>query len=259
LCCVELTGPEESLLGGLAQITGSGGKMGQSFDSPIYLDGRREGFAWIYHPNKYPYRAVGKVSFLWKPWKDKSQTRTVWIWSHPGFYEEFLTVLRSAFSLEEKQREGEAEEPSNKKLKFSDPILEQKLAAKNIDVDKIPVWRGRFREGEVTVKLLKDTLNRFRLVGPMSKTVLKNSLRLANLEDRLEDDGAVWWKNFADSITLEREFWSHFDQFSEFPNGLAFGLIVRDPRKVLPPKRGCALMPSKGNKSLFGAYSQLIR
>ena len=101
-CCIELLGPEHSLLGGLQQLAGPKDKMGPTFDSPKFLDGRKEGSAWIYHPGRFPSGVVGKVSFLWKPASDKSQPRTVWIWSHPSFYDEFLLVLKSVFGLGEK-------------------------------------------------------------------------------------------------------------------------------------------------------------
>ena len=255
MCCIELSGPENSLLGGLIQITGPGDKMGQSFDSSKCLDGRCEGFAWIFHPNKFPNGVIGKVSFLWKPISVQSQTRTVWIWSHPGFYKEFLSVLTKVFSLEEKLQQSEDEEPAKKKLKFCDPILELKLAHKNIDADRIPKLHGRRfheEEEEVTATLLKDTLNRFRLVGPLTRTILKNSLHLPKLVGQTGDENAAWWKNYSKASSLNEEsFWKIFDQVFEFPDGLAFGLIVRDPRKVLPPKRGCALMPTKGELILF--------
>jgi hypothetical protein len=45
-CCIELSGPENSLLGALGLVTGPPEKMGPGFDA--FLDGRREGSAWIF-------------------------------------------------------------------------------------------------------------------------------------------------------------------------------------------------------------------
>jgi hypothetical protein len=39
-CCIELGGPEESLLAGLAEISGPKDKMGPTFDSPKFLEGQ---------------------------------------------------------------------------------------------------------------------------------------------------------------------------------------------------------------------------
>ena len=169
--------------------------------------------------------------------------------------------------------------------------------------------------------LLKDTLNRFRLVGPLSQTILKNSLLLTTLDNgkqekidtemiesekteteniesaKTEDDTAkmdldlterkvvaqrpaesisienvtpdieivsennneavYWWKNYfqdkswKDFFDKEEKFWLKFDQFlpGQMPSGFTFGLVVRDPRKLLPPKRGCAQIPPKGKLS----------
>ena len=172
---------------------------------------------------------------------------------------------------------------------------------------------------------LKDTLNRFRLVGPLSQIILKNSLLLTTLNDegkqekiesektdtemiesqkteeekiepeeekmeldfaehkvvdkklvetkktesqkmeKVEPDIEVvsenaneavyWWKKYffdkssKEFFEKEESFWSKFDQFlpGQMPSGLTFGLVVRDPRKLLPPKRGCAHIPAKGS------------
>ena len=140
---------------------------------------------------------------------------------------------------------GSHEEPSKKKLKFEDAKLEEKLSLKNLG-EKVPVLSGRFRETEVTAYLLKDTLNRFRLVGPLSQVILRRSLHLPGFEPEKvvkaeSGDGA--------ESTDGTKFWSKFDRFlvSGVPAGFTFGLIVRDPRKVLPPKRGCAEMLTNGN------------
>jgi hypothetical protein len=61
------------------------------------------------------------------------------------------------------------------------------------------------------------------------------------------------------SVTKKIEFYDNgvvrlnFDRLpaSKIPSGFAFGLVVRDPRKVLPPKRGCADVPAKGYFSHF--------
>jgi len=156
---------------------------------------------------------IGKVSFLWKPASEGSQTRNLWIWIHPAFYFELLQLLKSVFSFEEKTAEiNGVDEPSKKKLKFVDPKLEQRLETRNVG-DKIPVLVGRFREAEVTALLLRDTLNRFRLVGPLSTAVLKRSLHLPKLaagEDvkmDVDDDNKP---------TVEEKFWCRYHKTCSF-------------------------------------------
>jgi len=126
---------------------------------------------------------------------------------------------------------------------------------------------------------LKDTLNRFRLVGPLSQTILKKTLISSNiLEKKIElekadtetngveqkndveksdlqnnetmdqnGSGDTWWQTYFDQET-ENYFWSKFDHYlpGQMPAGLTFGQVVRDPRKMLPPKRGCAQIPTQG-------------
>ena len=282
-----MSGPEKSLLKGLTAISGPTDKLGQTFGSPNLIGGRKEGFAWIFHPKKYPFEVVGKVSFLWKPVSASDETRKIWIWSHPAFYDEFWEILKSVFAFEEKKEtNSESDGPPKKKLKFSDPILEQKLAPKNIPgEEKIPKFVGSLGNSEVTALHLKDSLNRFRLIGPLSQTILKSTLKLSTvvcdadvknendvkmiddeniendvvemIDDEKKDENVFWWKKYfkqgdkstEEFVEKENLFWSKFDRFlpGEMPPGFSFGLVVRDPRKLLPPKRGCEQVPIKGN------------
>ena len=131
-------------------MTGPPEKMGHSFDSPNVLDGRKEGFVWIYHPLKFPYAVVGKVSFTWKPVLETraEQTRTIWIWAHPAFYEELWEILRTVFSFREISNgveESSDQVPAPKNLKYADVINEQKMAPKNVPGDeKVPKFSGTF-------------------------------------------------------------------------------------------------------------------
>ena len=287
-CCIELNGPQNILLDGLSQITGPVEKLGPSFNSPNALNGRREGFAWIFHPKKYPNEVVGKVSFHWKP--ETGEMRKIWIWSHPAFHDEVWQILKSVFSFQEKEKVQNVYEvePPKKKLKFSDVILEQKMGHKNVPRDeKVGQFLGN---SGVSAILMKDTLNRFRLVGPLSQTSLKKTLISSNIRvekielEKIDDsenngvehkddveetepqdneiemveskikngkDGDAWWQKYFDQETKDHgddSFWSKFDHFlpGQMPAGLTFGQVVRDPRKMLPPKRGCAQIPTQG-------------
>lgn len=254
-------------------MSGPTEKFGQNFGSANVIGGRKEGFAWIFHPEKYPNGVVGKVSFLWKPVSGSDETRNIWIWSHPSFYDEFWQILKSVFAFEEKKETITDEEgPPKKKLKFCDVILEQKLAPKNIPGDeKIPKFVGKIRETAVHAFHLKDSLNRFRLVGPLSQSILNSTLQLSTIchpevkkengdvemaDTENNNENVFWWKNYfkqddktaEDFVEKESSFWSKFNRFlpGEIPPGFSFSLIVRDPRKLLPPKRGCEQVPIKG-------------
>ena len=144
-------------------MTGPLEKMGHSFDSPNVLNGQKEGFAWVYHPQKFPYEAVGKVSFIWKPVFEDCQTRTIWIWSHPAFYYEIWQILKLIFTFREissNQIEESADQvPAKKKVKYADVINEQKMAQKNVPGDeKVPKFSGTFSQSGKFLKFnLKNT------------------------------------------------------------------------------------------------------
>ena len=72
-------------------------------------------------------------------------------------------------------------QPAHKKskLEFSDRILAAKMEPKCLD--NIPVLKG---QNGVTAVLLKDSLNRFRLIGPTTVAVLKKVLIPSNMKGK---------------------------------------------------------------------------
>ena len=68
-------------------------------------------------------RLLGEVSFLWKPRSnmiDSSTTGCLWIWCHPGFYQEVIELLSNNFNL--KGSENEDDSPASKKTCTQGPI-----------------------------------------------------------------------------------------------------------------------------------------
>jgi len=115
---------------------------------------------------------------------DNLEKRTLWIFSHPSFYPELVKIILDTFGLVEDLQVTETEDtldeqPANKKpkLEYNDNVLAAKMEPKCLD--KIPVFTG---PSGVSATLLKDTLNRFRLVGPSTVSVLKNVLVTSTIE-----------------------------------------------------------------------------
>lgn len=202
-----------------------------TFGAKAFLDGTREGSVMLFHQNTFPHGAIGRVSFLWKPTEElksdnnmqMSEARTLWIWVHPAFYQELLdelillfhfTAINNAKNIElnkvtcstEKSAEnssasdtGTSEEtissPAKKKRKLNEKeekkdVEKTKLARRNVPFIRTPKYHSS--DGSVEMVLLKDTLNRFRLTGPLSQAVLLESLHVANVLE------AVSMKNKAD-------------------------------------------------------------
>lgn len=147
-----------------------------------------------------------------------SETGTLWIWAHPAFYQELLDELILLFHFTAVKNEADTDlnkvachDSSTENASNSDPkILEETMSLavkkkfeltivsekrKKLDVEKtkletrnVPFVRTPkycSDGGSVEMVLLKDTLNRFCLTGPLSQAVLLESLHMANI---LKDD-----------------------------------------------------------------------
>ena len=215
-------------------------ECGLTFGAKANLDGLREGSVMLFHQNTFPYGAIGVVSFLWKPSEEVkcndemeiSETRTLWIWAHPAFYQELLDELILLFHFTAVKNEADTDlnkvachDSYTENASNSDPkILEEAMSLpvekkckltkvsekkKKLDVEKtkletrnVPFIRTpKYCSdcGSVEMVLLKDTLNRFRLTGPLSQAVLLESLHMASI---LKDDPG---KNKRDSKEEEEE------------------------------------------------------
>ncbi|XP_033736638.1 ribonucleases P/MRP protein subunit POP1-like [Pecten maximus] len=98
--------------------------------------------------------------------------------------------------------------------------------------------------GEVEMESLKDCLVRFCLTGPMSQTVLSQTLQVADIIPQGSRD--LWWQQFyskdhmAIGHTQQRQFWNEVTKCrspGELTPHLVMGLTVRDPRILMPDIR----------------------
>ncbi len=154
------------------------------------LKAETEKSLWLFRPNSHPKGIVGRVSFMLKPDSDFQ----LWIWIHPAFYEEAKDIICAEFDVI-KEENSESTKPKD-----------SKLALKNVPASRAPAFtNGR----GIRITELKDTLNRFRLIGPQSRRILQRTLIKS-------DQGGNDAKNLATSVA---------------------GFVVRDPRVILPRKR----------------------
>lgn len=274
----------------------------------------------LYHQNAFPYGAIGRVSFLWKPaeiepddnMQQVNETRNLWIWVHPAFYQELLDELILLFEFDEvngvrdtklneqtcptkeqaeissscdaRMPDGTVSSPAMKKRKVTKVTADKKDVEKTkLETRNIPFIRTpKYQSGTCSVQmiLLKDTLNRFRLTGPLSQAVLLESLHVAHIlevvsgkikveEDPLDtlqsghapDDTHMrggsgdWWTEFY-GASHRKESW-HCQQTlwqtlkgaaspAQLPPHLVLALTVLDPRLQLPSKRTKAVPDEKG-------------
>jgi len=132
LCCVEIQGPQDKIIHGLVSLCDP--KTGPTFGASAFLNGTREGRVIIFKRNQFSSGPIGLVTFLWCN-GENSDMRTLWIWSHPAFCQQFVCELNSIFE--------------------SDSDLLSQPA-------------------EVKITLNKGKLNRFRLRGPLAHSVVSS-------------------------------------------------------------------------------------
>nr|CAG4638512.1 EOG090X07PD [Cyclestheria hislopi] len=146
-------------------------RTGLTFQSTFTLKGNYEKQIMLYQPDQYPFNAIGQISFMWHCGDFDSTIRTLRLWIHPAFYEEVLSALGKVFEID-----GTSE-----------------------------------NEEKVKLVVVEDSLNRFRLRGPASFSVI--------------------------SSLFDPDSSSPLPNFNQLPPNFILGVTIRDPRLTLPGKR----------------------
>ncbi|XP_050422061.1 ribonucleases P/MRP protein subunit POP1 [Adelges cooleyi] len=238
ISCLELKGPFNQLLEGLMHHVSQ--ECGRTFKAKCYENGTREGTVFMYRNDTYPFGAIGRVSFIWDT-NSSQQIRTLWMWSDPSIYKELADELQMTFDLVQKSVIKELVEPP--------AIKKPKLTEKyNVQLLQTPC----FVNGTMKMTLLKDTLNRFRLTGPLSNSVLSRLLYPGASIKPNTVDKENWWlihqNKFKDSLKIQKQLWESFsgaDRPDSYPSNCVIGCNTVDPRLVFPKKRTKAVPTSK--------------
>ncbi|XP_074841774.1 ribonucleases P/MRP protein subunit POP1 [Carettochelys insculpta] len=272
-CCLELHGKEEDLLKVLARMCSI--DAGPTFAAVPCLSGKIQGSLVLYRADHYPEDVLGPITFIWKP-KDgsgiTSETRQLWIWTHPSLKQDILTELKSVFQCSEptetcspepavtfchKEEQPDVAMSVGKKRKREDNEGEKGVPVKKIvgDGTRVPFqsycWTSQ-TTGTVISDLSMEIL-RFRLIGPLSHCVLTEALKAASIQTEMADAETElnnWWvencKN-SEKVSLHQRQEAIFELLqgisspSEIPAGTILGLTVGDPRVNLPKKRSKAM------------------
>ncbi|XP_074997493.1 ribonucleases P/MRP protein subunit POP1 isoform X3 [Calonectris borealis] len=274
-CCLELTGKENELLKQLARICSIdtvSSSLGLTFEEACCLSGKFEGSLNLYRADRYPEDMLGPVTFIWKP-RDGSENRQLWIWTHPALKQDMLRELKAVFQCSEPE-EIYISEPittSIQEEKQMDVVLslgkkrkkeEDKEGEKAVPVKKIigdgtrdPLQSYSWISQTTGVVISDRTMEilRYRLIGPLSHSVLTETLKAASLQTEMADSETElnnWWvENCKDSekVSLHQRQSAIFELLegisspSEVPPGTILGLTVGDPRVNLPKKKTKAM------------------
>ncbi|XP_060756098.1 ribonucleases P/MRP protein subunit POP1 isoform X2 [Neoarius graeffei] len=272
-CCMELCGPEEQLLNGLSRLTNK--DAGPTFAAASCLSGQKEGSVVVYKADQYPHQPLGPVSFLWRPCSTTSPHRQLWIWVHPSLKQDLLPELQAVCQcfeavdpavVERVPSENLAEAslvppaPSDfsseprctRRKRKAEADNERACPAKKIVGDgtrslTTPVsWRSC--KTEIVISDLTMEILRYRLIGPLSHSVLTEILVPATeCENKMKmTSSPFWWPEECkkeESMSLHCQQADIFQLLrgvhstAELPAGCVLGLTVDDPRLFLSVKR----------------------
>ncbi|KAL5293069.1 POP1 family protein [Megaselia abdita] len=222
LNCIEIIGSLENIKTGFEKLTSS--KCGLGITAKTFISGRREGFVTLFKKDQYPYQCLGKVSFLWKSGINESE-RVLWVFVHPSFYRNVLKELFDVFDLKKIETFSENE------LLFN----------------RINEYQGN----GVCLRELKDTLNRFRLTGPLSQAILSKVMIPFLKEDEKNKN---WFQDYSknNSFKVQNSFWEEVKDCNspaELLSNMILGLVVEDFRLQRPKKRTKAVPIDAKNPS----------
>ncbi|XP_054013836.1 ribonucleases P/MRP protein subunit POP1 isoform X1 [Hylaeus anthracinus] len=238
--CIEIYGPEVVLKETLKDHCNP---LELTFVAKIFISAAREGTLMFFKKNGYPQSPIGYVHFLWRP--SHSDVRTIWIWVHPSFLNDFIVEIVSSFEF---------------KSDDADPTFMSNQITKSYSY---------VNNKNCKMIIHKNTLNRFRFYGPLSISILTNVLRLPNFDDKFssitndinvtpfennqmdcdeefQDSNKSWHIEYynnrenIESLKLQKQLWQTLKTLqspSQLPPNIVLGFTVLDPRFHLPEKR----------------------
>ncbi|XP_037659279.1 ribonucleases P/MRP protein subunit POP1 isoform X2 [Choloepus didactylus] len=268
-CCLELKGKEEEILKALSQMC--------STDTVHCLSGKRQGSLMLYRANRYPREMLGPVTFIWKSERspgDASENRQLWIWLHPTLKQDILEEIKAVCQCmepikstvcipdplltpsQEKNQTTLPDEKIGKKRKWKDDGENSKPVKKLMGDgtrDLLQAYSWISTATGIIISDLTMEMNRYRLIGPLSHSILTEALKAASVHTGGEDTEKTphhWWTETCknpDSIALHHRQEAVFELLggitspAEIPAGTVLGLTVGDPRINLPQKKSRAL------------------
>lgn len=207
--CIEVVGSLDVIKSGFERLTSS--KCGLGITAKTYASGRREGSVHLYRRDQYPYECLGKVWFIWKP--SVGSERVLWVFVHPSFYRSVIKELLDVFEMNSSNNESSTR------------------------FNRLPEYQGK----GVHMRELKDTINRFRLTGPLSQAVLSRVMIPYK-----QGKATNWFQEQSNQecFQIQNTFWEEVrdcNSPAELLSNMVLGLVVEDFRLQRPKKRSKAV------------------
>ncbi|XP_058462852.1 ribonucleases P/MRP protein subunit POP1 [Malaya genurostris] len=231
--CIEIQGEELLLSKRLKQFCSE--KVGLTIVAKAFLEGKRSGYVWIFERDKFPYKCIGKIRFLWRAGETDNR-RTLWLFAHPVFYRKLVVELVNAFNLKDTYENDMEMDVGHKASKTMN----------NPGTIRIPKYVNDSLG--VTILELKDTINYFRLTGPLSHSILSKALKVCEPSENVNQNNwySEWFQQTDNKNIVDEQFklWHatcKLTSSGELSPGIVFGLVIKDPRLNRPCKRTKAI------------------
>lgn len=219
--CIEIAGSLDVLRNGFERMRGNG--IGLGICAKAYLSGSREGSIELFAIDSYPYQALGCVNFMWKRKEEHEQMHRLWLFVHPSIYTKLVEELCKLFELEEMNEENATIPSQLKPKQYSNSLIRVELYE------------------------LKQYVNRFRLTGPLSHSVLSAAFKP---KTNIVSEECSWFTDYLkDSMNakqheIQANYWQcakDAKSASDLSPNSIIALNIEDPRINRPKKRTKAI------------------
>lgn len=219
--CIQIHGPMILLKSGFDQLQSR--ETGLGIFAKAFTSGNREGSAELYAANSYPYKSFGRVQFIWKSSNCHDEFPCLWLFIHPSICDHIIDELKRLFKLED----VDSEMKSTKKLS-------------NVTTS-------------VTLYEIKHHLNRFRLTGPLSHSILSSAFKPKQNMNPEEKSWFADWMGVSSNRCIhenQSNYWNNLNNLktaSELPPRTIIALNIEDPRINRPKKRSKSIPSNVAN------------
>ncbi|KAL9915465.1 POP1 ribonuclease P/MRP subunit [Glossina fuscipes fuscipes] len=262
--CIEMRGLLEDLEKGFEHLTSQ--HIGLRITASTFVNGRREGSVDLFKYKEYPFKALGRVNFLWRPLtqgqkQEQNLNRVLWLWMHPSSSHCIVEELIKVFELKSAKitKIPLGIEDENPKIdgssKMSAKIQRRlKFMTKFTVRQNIPTYKNNL--ATIELRELSGTINRFRLTGPLAQRVLSHAFKVKDF-DRLINAKKTWVgdllgeQTFLDTYKQQQQYWEKCQKLltspSQLLSNMVLALCIEDPRLHRPKKRTKAISKTKSD------------
>lgn len=227
ISCIEICGPLDILKRGFDRISNK--NLGLSIAAKPFVSGQREGSIELFAIDAYPYGALGRFQFVWQRKEEGEGKHRLWLFAHPSVYQVLVNEFVKLYQLQPNQNKDSSSQ----------------------------LYHVQSYSNEVTnVELceLKNHLNRFRLTGPLSHSVVLSALR-----PKLDqcDNEKSWFTEYLNNANTnfihitQTKYYNNIksvQSVNHLPPNIIIALNAEDPR-INRPKKRTKTVPFEEHKS----------